>query len=157
MARRSISFAALLVISACAQAEDAPRNDAEIFIAAGYHLEGSSWKKCDDPGTMSYSPGAISDVGDLNGDGSPELVVSEGSSYCYGMTGTAFTLVTREGAGWKAIIDSPGIPLFLESKGKDGWPDVEVGGPGFCFAKLHWNGEAYSEAGFSYEGKPCKP
>jgi hypothetical protein len=36
-----------------------------------------------------------------------------------------------------------GIASFLKAKGVGGWPDIEVGGPGFCFPVLRWNGSAY--------------
>jgi hypothetical protein len=48
-------------------------------------------------------------------------------------------------------------PTQLKTKGKDGWPDISVGGPGFCFPVQRWNGKAYELNRFEYEGKRCKP
>jgi len=50
-----------------------------------------------------------------------------------------------------------GIPLFLKSQGIGGWPDLQVGGPGFCFPVLRWNGQKYDLHHYEYEGKRCKP
>lgn len=144
-----------LVVAACAQAQSEDTDYSSAFEAAGFHKEGDIWKKCDDPGTMSYSSGAIQDVGDLNGDGTLELLVTEGSVYCYGDTGTAFVLLTKARDDWQVVTESAGIPVFLEHKGNEGWPDIEVGGPGFCFPRLRREGGAYSQVGTSYDGKPC--
>ena len=38
----------------------------------------------------------------------------------------------------------------------DGWPDIQVGGPGFCFPVLRWNGKEYILNRHEYEGKPCE-
>jgi len=135
---------------------DAERTAA--FTAAGFKLEDGAWRACGDPGTLSYTPGAIDSIADLNGDGRPEVVTSEGSTYCFGMTGTGYAIVSRqEDASWKLIDGGQGIPIFLETKGEDGWPDLMVGGPGFCFPVLRWNGEYYDQHRFEYEDKPCVP
>src|SRR3546814_9985212 len=59
---------------------------------------------------------------DLNGDGTAEAVISGGSSYCFGMTGLAFKLLTKSGSGWQVMTDSMGIPAFHPRKGIE-WPD----------------------------------
>jgi hypothetical protein len=38
-----------------------------------------------------------------------------------------------------------------------GWPDISVGGTGFCFPVERWNGREYKHQRWDYEGKPCKP
>lgn len=127
------------------------------FQAAGFKLVGEQWKSCDDPGTTSYTPGQIDSVRDLNGDGLPEAVISEGSTYCFGMTGTGFALVSKQADGkWKPMAGEAGIPTFLATRGTGGWPDIEVGGPGFCFPVLRWNGKHYVLNRRQYEGKPCR-
>jgi len=45
----------------------------------------------------------------------------------------------------------------LKTRGAGGWPDILVGGPGFCFPVERWNGKAYELHRFEYEGKRCKP
>ena len=148
---------ALLVTMAVA-AEEPASERAAIFRAAGFHQRGGRWESdCGDPGTASYEPGKIEQFGDLNGDGRPEAVVTEGSGFCYGNTGTAFTLVTRSAAGkWLKLHHSPGVATFLPSRA-NGWPELEVGGPGFCFPVLRWTGTAFAPHRHAYAGKRCTP
>jgi len=131
-------------------------DDAAAFGAAGFTLQDGAWQGCGDPGTMSYTPGQIEQVADLNGDGLPEVVISEGSTFCFGMTGLGYSLVGKQAdGGWKLISDGAGIPTFLDTRGADNWPDIEVGGPGFCFPVLRWNGATYELNRQQYEGKAC--
>jgi hypothetical protein len=147
-------------VAACgaAAAGLSPQDEAAAFTAAGFKKQGGKWRACDDPGTASYSPGSISEVVDLNGDGMPEAIIVEGSAYCYGMTGSAFAIVSKQAGGrWKMITGDVGIAEFLATKGADGWPDISVGGPGFCFPVQRWNGKQYVLNRHEYEGKRCKP
>jgi hypothetical protein len=132
---------------------------AAAFTAAGFHREKDGWHACGDPGDAgSYTPGSIDEIADLDGDDRPEAVISEGSGYCFGNTGVGYYLVSLQaGGGWKLIDSGAGVPEFLETNGKDGWPDLEVGGPGFCFPVLRWNGTEYAQNRLEYEGKACRP
>lgn len=131
--------------------------DAAIFTAAGFTRRGNQWRNCDDPGTLSYGPGTIESRADLNGDGRPEAIVTESGTYCYGNTGTGFWVVSQQADGkWKLVTSNQGIPEFLKTRGAGGWPDLQVGGPGFCFPVERWNGRAYVLHRREYEGKPCK-
>lgn len=126
------------------------------FRAAGYTRANQQWRKCDDPGTLGYTPGAIELVRDINGDGRPEAVITEGSTFCHGMTGSGFDLVSKQANGtWKLMASRTGIATFLPTKGAGGWPDIEIGGPGFCFPVERWNGKEYLLHRRQYEGKPC--
>lgn len=129
---------------------------AAVFKAAGAVQRGGKWVICaDDPQAQGAS---IEQVQDLNGDGRPEAVVSEGGTYCYGFTGMGFQLVSKQpNGGWRKITGSIGIPEFLKTRGAGGWPDISVGGPGFCFPVERWNGRAYVLHRYQYEGKPCRP
>ncbi|MCB4863018.1 hypothetical protein K7W03_25895 [Sphingobium sp. PNB] len=157
----SVMFAisiALVATPALAQSKLSPADSAAAFRAGGFKLQGGQWRACGDPGTSSYSPGTIETVRDLNGDGRPEAVITGGGTYCFGMTGTGYTIVSKEAGGaWKLITASQGIPNFLATKGVGGWPDIEVGGPGFCFSVERWNGREYVLNRHQYEGKPCHP
>jgi hypothetical protein len=150
--------------SGCAQAQsqdeeqtdESSISDEEIFKAAGFTLSDGSWSKCGDPGTLSYQAGEILKRGDFNGDGSTDALVAEGGTYCFGMTGSGYTLVSRRpDSGWVIMDERIGIPEFLETKGEDGWPDIEVGGPGFCFPVVRWNGAEYVLHRTEYESSPC--
>ena len=134
-----------------------PRDQAAAYSAAGYRRKGSHWHLCDDP-SASYSPGQLEPVSDLNGDGQPELVINEGSTACHGRTGNGYSLVSRQADGrWKLIASGTGMVSFLKTKGPGGWPDMQIGGPGFCFPVERWNGNAYRLHRWEYDGKRCKP
>ena len=128
------------------------------FKAAGFTRTGSEWHYCDDPGTASYTPGEIEQSGDYNGDGRPDAVIVEGSAYCHGAAGTGYSLVSRQADGsWKLMTENTGVLTFLEARGADGWPDISVGGPGFCFPVERWDGRDYKLRTFEYEGQLCRP
>lgn len=154
---------ALLFAASSAHAVDPPADsgfeidDAAAFKAAGFKLTGGSWQACGDPGTESYVSGQIEQVADLNGDGAPEAVITESSAACFGAAGMGYYLVSSDKAGkWRLVDSGEGIATFLATKGVGGWPDLEVGGPGFCFPVLRWDGKAYQPNRREYEGKPCK-
>jgi hypothetical protein len=69
--------------------------DDEIFKAAGFELSDRAWRKCGDPGTISYEPGAIMERGDFNGDGLVDALVTEGGTDCFRVTGYGYTLVSQ--------------------------------------------------------------
>jgi hypothetical protein len=132
-------------------------DQAAAFKAAGFSRKGQQWQACEDP-TPTYTPGAIETVEDLNGDGLPEAVITEGGTFCYGNTAAGYSVVSRQPDGaWKLITSNTGIPGFLANRGVGGWPDIEVGGPGFCFPVERWDGKEYKLSRHQYEGKPCTP
>ena len=153
----------VLICLACAtpafaQATLSAADQAAAFTAAGFTRIDGQWRACEDPGTASYSAGTIDQVTDLNGDGQPEAIISESSSFCYGMQGAGYMLVSKQaGGGWKLITSGSGIPSPLATKGAGGWPDLQIGGPGFCFAVERWNGSEYTLNRHEYEGKACRP
>jgi hypothetical protein len=105
----------------------------------------------------SYEPGAIAEQGDFNGDTRPDAIITEGGSYCFGMTGTGYTLVSQQADGsWTILSEGSGIPQLFETSGADGWPDIEIGGPGFCFPVHRWNGRTYELHRTQYGGRPCE-
>lgn len=149
----------LLLVSLSALGASIPLSPADqsaAFKVAGYTLKKEKWLGCDDP-TPNYRPGDIQEVRDLNGDGYPEAVIVESSTYCYGSTETGYSVVSKQPNGtWKLIASGPGNPTFLKTKGVANWPDIEVGGPGFCFPVERWNGRQYVLQRHQYEGKPCR-
>ena len=117
---------------------------AAIFKAAGFKLKGGKQVRCEDDATASYMAGFIEED-DLNGDGANEAFVRESSSFCYGNTAEAFVLVAKNAKGeWTAILNQVGMALVLDTKAKNGWKDIEVGGPGMGpFPKFRFNGTKY--------------
>lgn len=84
-------------------------------------------------------------VRDLNGDGRPEIVVTGSGTFCYGNTGQGYWILQKSPAGtWTIVDQNHGIPTFLPTRGVGGWPDIEVGGPGFCFPINRFNGKGYA-------------
>jgi hypothetical protein len=147
-----------LAVPAGAQPLLSSADEAAAFAAAGFKRVDGQWRACEDPGTPGYTPGAIEQVADLNGDGRPEAIVTEGSVFCFGSTEVGYALVSKQADGrWTLVTGGPGIPSVLDSKGAGGWPDLEIGGPGFCFPVERWNGREYALLRHQYEGKPCKP
>lgn len=136
-------------------------DESAAFKAAGYVLKDGEWRSAcglEDTESASYTPGAIEDRRDINGDGRLDAVITEGGTFCYGNTGTGFSIVSQQPSGnWKLVMSSLGIPEFLTTKGVDGWPDILIGGPGFCFPVMRWNGQEYKQHHFEYDGKSCNP
>lgn len=131
---------------------------AAAFRAAGFHREGRSWHQCDRQARSAiYSPGEVESIADRNGDGLPDVVLIEGGAMCYGNTGTQFWLVSKQRDGrWKLMTSQLGMANFLATRGIGSWPDIEVGGPGFCFGVHRWNGRDYALHRHQYQGKPCR-
>lgn len=153
---RTLACLALAPIVMATAAQLSPAEQAAAFEAAGFKRHGDQWRACEDP-TPTYTAGAIETVRDLNGDGRPEAVITEGGTFCYGHAGTGFVLVSQQADGsWKQMYAAPGMADFLATKGAGGWPDIQVGGPGFCFPVVRWNGSAYELERHEYEGKPCR-
>jgi len=127
-----------------------------VFKAAGAVQRKGRWVMCaDDPST---SGAMIGQVADLNGDGRPEVVMTEDGTFCYGHAGMGFQLLSKQADGrWRVMAGGSGIPQFLETRVAGNWPDISIGGPGFCFPVERWNGKAYELNRFEYEGKRCKP
>jgi len=154
----SLAFILLASPAIAAPPALSPADQTAAFKAAGFKLVGKQWRSnCGDPGTASYTPGAVETVADLNGDGLPEAVLTEGSAFCYGNTGQGYWLMSKQKAGgWKVMTSGTGMIQALKTKGVGGWPDISIGGPGFCFPVERWNGKAYALHRREYEGKPCR-
>ncbi len=150
--------------SSLPQAAPTPADEATVMRAAGYVQRGGKWMgSCADPGDRGSEPDAwynveIQSFGDLNEDGRPEVLIAEGgSSYCFGMVGYGFTLMSQTALGWTPLLQGEqGMPAFYDRPDQS-WPDIEVGGPGSdCFAFLRWNGAEYAYAGRSLQGRICE-
>lgn len=97
-----------------------PSGDAAIFLAAGFKMRRGQWESgCNDDndvgGPGSYEPGTIAERRDLNGDGKPDVVITEGGTYCYGNTGAAFWVMSQQADGRsKRMFNSVGVGCTRE-------------------------------------------
>lgn len=83
------------------------------------------------------------DVVDLNGDGQPEVFVNVSGTCMGGRAGVHLSLYIKNPAGqWKQQFGFPGMYNILKTKSQ-GYPDIEIGGPGTCFPVWRWNGRQY--------------
>jgi len=138
----SVTAAVMWAAGGALAAAPSAAEQAAIFKAAGFKAKGGKYMRCEDDVTMSYTPGSI-EMEDLNGDGADEAWVKEGSVYCYGNTAEAFVLLTKAGGKWTVLLDEVGVPMAQKTK-HNGWPDIEVGGPGFGkFPIYRFNGKKY--------------
>lgn len=156
--RAAVLLSLMLASPASSQDNLAPADRTAAFKAAGFSQKGGQWRSdCDDPGGASYVPGSVETTGDFNGDRLPDAVITESSSACFGATGASYAVVSKQPTGaWKLMTRGVGMITMLPTRGVGGWPDIEIGGPGFCFPVHRWNGRAYAVARFQYEGKPCR-
>jgi hypothetical protein len=133
-----------------------PAEQAAIFRAAGGGLVAGKWVLC--AGEPQPEGATIDEVRDINHDGRPDAIVGENGSYCYGATGHGFKIVSQQADHrWKLITGGAGMPEFVGTGGIEGWPDLSIGGPGFCFPVQFWNKFSYSTYRYAYDGKPCLP
>jgi hypothetical protein len=156
----SLALPAPAIAQTPAPARLSPADQAAAFAAAGFKRVGRQWRGCDDPGTASYTPGAIETTRDIDGDGRPEAVIAEGSAYCFGQDGQGYALVSKQADGrWTLITQGSGVLTILPRRAgaTSGWPDIEIGGPGFCFPVQRWNGREYVQNRYQYQGKACRP
>ena len=150
----------LLMLLAAAAAAPSPAEQSAIFTAAGFTQarRGMAHEGLRGDGGQLLWPRHARYPSRFERRGRPEAVVSESSAICYGMTGTHFWLLSKQASGaWKLVFSETAMPDFLASKGAGGWPDIQLGGPGFCFPVWRWNGRDYALNRFEYEGKSCKP
>ncbi|HET7576307.1 MAG TPA: hypothetical protein VFK19_07055 [Sphingomicrobium sp.] len=122
-------------------------NRTAIFKAAGAtRLGPGKWRMCTD--NPKDDPATIESARDVNGDGRPDAFVTEGGTFCYGNTGTAYAFVSKQADGrWKLMNTDVAIPILLKHRGAGGYPDIVNGGPGMCFAVLRWNGTEFKVVG----------
>lgn len=143
-------------LAAGGQATLSAQDQAAAFTAAGAAQTKGMWTMCaDDPNTTGAR---VETVSDLNADGLPDAVIAEDGTFCYGFTGIGYAIVSKQASGqWRLMSQGAGIPSFLAARGAQGWPDLQIGGPGFCFPVERWDGTAYSLHRHEYEGKACSP
>lgn len=81
---------------------------------------------------------------DVNGDGTEDVFIVMSSMALYGNTGQGYALFLKNAAGTYTEQEESGagIPAILKTKNL-GYTDLLIGGPGFQYPALRWNGSAY--------------
>jgi hypothetical protein len=93
---------------------------------------------CDQPA------GVVVSFPDLNGDGTKEVLVFFGNSCTSGMTGSSVLLFIKNSAGaYSSNFGFPGASADPQPTSNLGYPDLLIGGPGFCFPIWRWDGTSY--------------
>jgi hypothetical protein len=88
--------------------------------------------------------GSQASLRDLNGDGTPEVFLLYGNSCLSGFAGSTLALYVKDASGkyQMNLGFAAGGYDVLETKNA-GYPDLKIGGPGFCSGVWRWNGKAY--------------
>ncbi len=82
---------------------------------------------------------------DMNKDGKEEIFVLFGNGYTSGNTGSSIILYIKNVAGaYAPQLGFPGTAPEVLTTTNLGYPDLLVGGPGFEFPVLRWNGKTYN-------------
>ena len=83
---------------------------------------------------------------DLNGDGHPEVIVSEGNGCLYGMRGVVTHFLAADAQGnWREILHGDGDSYEIKPAKPGTWPTILPGVMGFCYPVYD-----YSEAQKKY-------
>lgn len=113
----------------------------QIFDKLGFRLSDNRKFLIDDTCGEDVSPSV--EVVDLNGDGVDEVFVNWGNTCTSGMAGRSVTLFIKNRSGqFIENLGFPGSSEKLPSRNK-GFPDLMIGGPGFCHSVWQWTGSKY--------------
>ena len=129
----------VLTLAAPAVAPVTPAERMTAAKAAGFRVQGNRIiNECDRPVQR-----LTVERRDLNRDGTPEMIVTD-SSICYGQAGEMFSVLRKSGAGWAPVLSAQGVMNVLRTD-RSGWPDIEIGGPGFAKVPVaRWAGTMYA-------------
>ena len=115
-----------------------------IFKKTGFVLTADKKEFAQDNSALEYPFQANAYPVDFNKDGVEEVFVDYGNTYTSGNTGVSFFFFIPDQAGvYQEAISLIGIPVLLKS-GNAGYPDIEIGGPGFKFPIWRFNGKSYN-------------
>ena len=83
------------------------------------------------------------DYPDLNGDGTPEVRAGWGNACLSGHAGTSVSVFVVVDGRYRPQLGFPALSAEPLDTGNLGYPDLLIGGPGFCFPVYRWNGTEY--------------
>lgn len=91
---------------------------------------------------------------DLNGDGIVEVFVIAGNTCTSGMAGSSITLFIQDAEGrYGPHLGFPAGGWTRLETANAGFPDLSIGGPGFCEAVYQWDGSTYQH----HENRETEP
>lgn len=132
------------------------------FISAGFtNIDGDWISECGLMALETNSPytfASVSEIIDFNGDNLDDLVITDGGSFCAGMSGVeSYILISMPDGGWKLEFKASGSLKILDRSSTTNWLEFTVGGPGFCFpvfGRLEANSK-YQIVRHEYSGELC--
>ena len=81
---------------------------------------------------------------DLNGDGQPEVILLGGNTCTSGGNGSSLWLLTKSADGaWQTHLGFTAGAYTLLAETSQGFPDIRVGGMGWCEGVWRWDGKTY--------------
>jgi len=82
-------------------------------------------------------------VTDLNNDKTPEVIVIGGNTCSSGVTGSSIWLFIKNKGVYQPNLGFPAAGYKVMKQLSKGYPNLLVGGAGFCFAIWQWDGAKY--------------
>ena len=81
---------------------------------------------------------------DLNGDGQAEVILLGGNTCTSGGNGSSLWLLTKSADGaWQTHLGFTAGAYTLLAEKSQGFPDIRVGGMGWCEGVWRWDGKTY--------------
>jgi hypothetical protein len=94
--------------------------------------------------SCSQPAGATVSFSDWNHDGKTEVLILFGNDCTSGMAGSSAVLLIRgPKGGYSTNLGFPAGAVDTLPTRNLGYPDLLIGGPGFCFPVWRWNGKEY--------------
>jgi hypothetical protein len=155
---RAVLGLALLAIACAAQEPPDPPGPALLFAQGRDGLSASerqlifdgSWLAVDSTGkgfvdqSCGQPAGAVVSFSDWNHDGQTEVLVIAGNTCTSGMAGSSAVLFIKDSAGtYQSNLGFPAASADPQPTSNLGYPDLLIGGPGFCFPVWRWDGKEY--------------
>jgi len=155
--KRLLPGACVAVLAACAESADPP-GPALLFAGGRGDLSAEERLQVSNLLGLSVTPDgkgftdqacgqpadARVEFRDMNADGRQEVLAIFGNSCTSGMAGSSALLLVRDADGkLQPNLGFPAASADPLPESNLGYPDLLIGGPGFCFPVWRWNGKEY--------------